>query len=59
MRPRGVSPPHASASSPIVGVKRSVFLIDGKGIVRWRYQGAVRAIFKKPRELAELLESFD
>jgi hypothetical protein len=27
--------------------------------VRWRYSGAIRAIFKKPRQLAELLDSFD
>lgn len=47
------------AKSPVVGVKRSVFLIDSNGIVRWRFQGGIRAIFKKPRELAELLESFD
>ena len=47
------------ATSPVIGVKRSVFLIDGNGVVRWRYSGAIRAIFKKPRELAELLDSFD
>jgi peroxiredoxin Q/BCP len=45
--------------SPVVGVKRTVLLIDGDGIVRWRYTGAVRAIFKKPRQLAEVLDSFD
>jgi len=47
------------AKSPVVGVKRSVFLIDSSGVVRWRFQGGIRAIFKKPRELAELLDSFD
>jgi thioredoxin-dependent peroxiredoxin len=47
------------ATSPIIGVKRSVFLIDAEGIVRWRFSGAIRAIYKRPRELAELLASFD
>jgi peroxiredoxin Q/BCP len=47
------------ATSPVVGVKRSVFLIDAQGIVRWRFRGGIRAIFKKPRELAELFGSFD
>jgi len=46
-------------ASPVVGVKRTVLLIDAAGVVRWRYTGAVRAIFKKPRELAELLASLD
>jgi peroxiredoxin Q/BCP len=46
-------------TSPVIGVKRSIFLIDREGIVRWRFSGAVRAIFKKPRELADLLSSFE
>ena len=47
------------ATSPIIGVKRSIFLIDSAGIVRYRFSGAIRAIYKRPRELAELLASFD
>jgi thioredoxin-dependent peroxiredoxin len=39
-----------------VGVKRSVFVIDEEGILRWRYTGMVRAIFKKPRALARVVE---
>jgi len=39
-------------SAPLIGVRRSVFLIDTAGIVRWRLTGTVRAIFKKPEELA-------
>ena len=46
------------AVSPVIGVKRTVLLIDEGGVVRWRFSGAVRAIFKKPKELAELLSSF-
>jgi len=47
------------ASSPVIGVKRTVVLIDAAGVVRWRFSGAIRAIFKKPSELAEVLASFD
>jgi len=39
-------------AAPLIGVRRSVFLIDTGGIVRWRLTGTVRAIFKKPEELA-------
>lgn len=39
-----------------VQVKRSIFVIDAQGVVRWRFVGAVRAIFKKPRDLARVLE---
>ena len=39
-----------------VQVKRSIFVIDSGGVVRWRFVGAIRAIFKKPRELAKVLE---
>jgi len=47
------------AVSPVLGVKRSIFLIDAAGVVRWRFSGAVRAIFKKPHQLGELLASFE
>ncbi len=36
-------------------VKRSVFIVDETGIVRYRYQGTVKAIFKKPKALAKVL----
>ena len=39
-----------------VQVKRSIFVIDGHGVIRWRFVGAIRAIFKKPRDLAKVLE---
>ena len=39
-----------------VQVKRSIFVIDTAGVVRWRFVGAIRAIFKKPRDLAKILE---
>jgi peroxiredoxin Q/BCP len=36
-------------------VKRSVFIVDAEGLVRYRYQGTVKAIFKKPKALAQVL----
>lgn len=39
-----------------VQVKRSIFVIDTHGVIRWRFVGAIRAIFKKPRDLAKVLE---
>ena len=42
-------------SAPVVGVRRSIFLIDTEGVVRWRYSGTVRAIFKRPQRLARIL----
>lgn len=42
--------------SPVVGVKRTILIIDAMGVVRWRFTGGVRAIFKKPRDLARVLE---
>jgi peroxiredoxin Q/BCP len=41
---------------PGVGVRRSVFLIDAQGIIRYRLTAGVRAIFKKPGALARELE---
>ena len=37
-------------------VKRSVFVIDAQGIVRWTLVAAIRAIFKKPRSLQRVLD---
>jgi peroxiredoxin Q/BCP len=45
--------------APVVGVNRSVFLVDSAGIVRWRYTGTVRAIFKRPKRLAKILAKMD
>lgn len=41
--------------APVVGVRRSIFLIDTGGVVRWRYSGTVRAIFKRPEQLTRIL----
>jgi thioredoxin-dependent peroxiredoxin len=43
-------------AAPVVGVRRSVFIVDTSGAIRWRFSGGVRAIFKKPRQLARILE---
>jgi peroxiredoxin Q/BCP len=37
------------------GVRRSIFVIDTGGVIRWRYHGTVRAIFKRPRQLTRIL----
>jgi thioredoxin-dependent peroxiredoxin len=42
-------------AAPVVGVRRSVFLVDTGGVVRWRYSGTVRAIFKRPEQLTRIL----
>ena len=41
--------------APVVGVNRSVFLVDTAGVVRWRYTGTIGAIFKRPARLGRLL----
>jgi peroxiredoxin Q/BCP len=46
-------------SAPGVGVRRSVFLIDTRGVVRYRLIAGVRAIFKKPKQLARAVEEMD
>ena len=46
-------------ASRLTGVVRSVFLVDTAGIVRWRYSGTVRAIFKKPKQLSRILQGMD
>lgn len=38
-----------------IPVKRSVFIVDADGVVRYRYEGTVKAIFKKPKALAKIL----
>lgn len=42
-----------------IAVKRSVFLVDSGGVVRYRYEGTVKAIFKKPKDLAKILEGME
>lgn len=46
-------------SAPGVGVRRSVFLIDSGGVVRYKLTAGVRAIFKKPKQLARAVEEID
>ena len=38
-----------------IPVKRSVFIVDAAGVIRYRYEGTVKAIFKKPKALAKIL----
>ena len=38
-----------------IPVKRSVFIIDTAGVIRYRFEGTVKAIFKKPKALAKIL----
>ena len=42
-------------TAPVVGLRRSVFLLDTQGVVRWRYTGTIGAIFKRPARLGRLL----
>ena len=42
-----------------IPVKRSVFVVDAEGVVRYRYEGTVKAIFKKPKALARILATLD
>lgn len=38
---------------------RTVFLVDSNGIVRARHSGNVRAIFKRPKALAQALAEME
>jgi peroxiredoxin Q/BCP len=38
-----------------IALKRSVFIVDADGVLRYRYEGTVKAIFKKPKALAKVL----
>ena len=40
-----------------IPVKRAVFVVDTTGMLRYRYEGTVKAIFKKPKALAKVLAS--
>jgi len=46
-------------AAPVVGVRRSVFLVDRAGVLRWRLTGTVRAIFRNPARLTAILERLD
>lgn len=43
-------------AAPLIGLKRSVFLIDTAGVIRYRYTGTIKAIYKTPKSLAGILE---
>jgi peroxiredoxin Q/BCP len=43
-------------TAPVIGVKRSVFLVDTEGVIQYRYTGTVKAIFKTPKSLASIIE---
>jgi peroxiredoxin Q/BCP len=44
------------ALGPIGFVKRSIFMIDGEGIVRYRHVAATGVTYKRPDELARTLK---
>lgn len=52
---RAVADAFGVKGNKAVPVKRSVFLVDSAGILRYRYEGTVKAIFKKPKALAKVL----
>jgi peroxiredoxin Q/BCP len=41
--------------APIIGVRRSVFLVDTEGLVRYKHVAIIGATFRKSRDLAEIL----
>jgi peroxiredoxin Q/BCP len=41
--------------APVIGVRRSVFLLDSDGIVRWQTVKLVGATWPKAKELADVL----
>jgi len=46
-------------AAPLIGVRRSLFLVDRSGVLRWRFSGTARAIFKRPAQLTRILERLD
>jgi len=46
-------------AAPLIGVRRSLFLVDRSGVLRWRFSGTARAIFKRPTQLTRILERLD
>jgi peroxiredoxin Q/BCP len=42
-----------------IPLTRSVFIVDTTGVLRYRYEGTVKAIFKKPKALTKVLDSID
>ena len=45
--------------APMVGIRRSIFVVDSTGALGWSYSGTVRAIFKKPAQLAKIVQGLD
>jgi thioredoxin-dependent peroxiredoxin len=41
--------------APVLGVRRSVFLVDGEGIVRYKHVALIGATFRKADDLAKVL----
>jgi thioredoxin-dependent peroxiredoxin len=43
--------------APVIGVRRSIFLIGGDGVVQYRHVGLLGMTFRKSKELAAILET--
>jgi thioredoxin-dependent peroxiredoxin len=43
--------------APVLGVRRSVFLVDDAGVLRYKHVGLLGASFKKAAGLAKILET--
>jgi peroxiredoxin Q/BCP len=43
--------------APVLGVRRSVFIVDGEGIVRYKHVAVIGATFRKANDLAKVLAS--
>ena len=43
--------------APVLGVRRSVFIVDAEGIVRYKHVAIIGATFRKANELAKVLAS--
>jgi thioredoxin-dependent peroxiredoxin len=41
--------------APVLGVRRSVFIVDGEGIVRYKHVAIIGATFRKANDLAKVL----
>jgi len=41
--------------APVLGVRRSVFLVDGAGVVRYKHVALIGATFRKADDLAKVL----
>ncbi len=43
--------------APVLGVRRSVFIVDGEGIVRYKHVAVIGATFRKTDELTKVLSA--